>query len=598
MAALFAIALATLLGFIPPLLIRLVLDTLLGGQPLDRWNAIWTPALGGVEFLRTHLWVVAVALLAITGVQGLFTYYRGRWSAVASENVAKRMRERLYDHIQKMPYAYHVNTETGDLVQRCTSDLETIRRFLASELVEVGRAIFMLLLVIPVMWSLSIPMTLVSMATVPFIFAFSVIFFVKVRHAFKASDESEGALSAMLQENLNGIRVVKAFCRQPYEIDRFDERSLNFREKTYRLIRLLAVYWCLSDTLCMMQYGAALVFGALWTIQGQLSVGVLVVFLTYVSSLLWPIRQMGRILTDMGKTMVSVNRIAEILDAPTEPYEDENGTMPRLHGQIEFENVSFGYTTEQPVVNGVSFTAQPGQTVAILGPTGSGKSSLINLLPRLYEYTGGSIRLDGRELREYPRRSLRRQIGIVLQEPFLYARSIRDNIRLGVESDDIGAVHEASQIAALHDVVLEFEQGYDTLVGEKGVTLSGGQKQRAAIARAVIKNAPILIFDDALSAVDTETDARIRAALKQRQGRATTILISHRLSTLSQADLILVLENGQITQSGTHDELIAQDGLYQRIWNIQNALEKEVEIHEDTTILSTTDEPEETECPA
>jgi ATP-binding cassette, subfamily B, bacterial len=575
MIAVLAIAAVAVLGFIPPLLIRLTLDTLLGGKPVDQWNALWVPLMGGVEYLRGNLWVVALALLILTALQGVLNYIKGRWSAEASENVAKRLRERLYDHIQKLPYAYHVSTETGDLIQRCTSDLETIRRFLAVELVEVGRAVFMLVLALPIMVSLSPAMTLVSMAVIPPILAFSIIFFTKARKAFKKSDEAEGALSALLQENLSGIRVVKAFCRQNYEMGRFDERSSDFRDKTYRLIRMLALYWSSSDLLCMIQVGAVLGLGAFWAAQGKISVGVLVVFLTYVNSLLWPIRQMGRILTDMGKTIVSVTRIGEILDREAEPYEDESESLPDIQGEIAFEGVGFEYAPGKPVLKDISFNAKPGQTIAILGPTGSGKSTLINLLPRLYEYTG-SIRIDGRELRDIPRRFLRRRIGVVLQEPFLFARTVGDNIGFGMEIVEPAQIEDAARIASLHDVVLDFEQGYETMVGEKGVTLSGGQKQRTAIARAVIKDAPIMIFDDALSAVDTETDARIRAALRKRKGRAVTFLISHRLSTLSQADLILVLEDGRITQSGTHAQLVIRDGLYQRIWNIQNALEKEV----------------------
>ncbi|MDF2522085.1 MAG: transporter [Clostridia bacterium] len=425
------------------------------------------------------------------------------------------------------------------------------------------------------MLSLDVRMTIISMAVVPIIFVFAIMFFMKVKKAFKASDEAEGRLSTVLQENLTGVRVVRAFARQSYEIDKFDDKNVEYRDLTYNLIKLLAGYWCVSDFLCMLQIGMVLVFGSYWTSIGNISLGTLVVFTTYESMLLWPVRQMGRILTNLGKTMVSLKRIEEILEQPAEQPAD-NEQQPKIKGAIEFKNVSFGYNEGTQVLQDVSFKVKPGQTVAILGPTGSGKTSLMHLLPRLYDFKEGSITIDGTDIRKIEKKWLRKHIGIVLQEPFLYSKTIIDNIGLAKENVTENDIYDAARIASVHDVIEEFEKGYETLVGERGVTLSGGQKQRVAIARTLILNTPVLIFDDSLSAVDTETDASIRRALKHREKKATTFIISHRITTLCEADFILVLDEGKVVQTGTHQELINKPGLYQRIWSIQNALEEEI----------------------
>lgn len=575
--AILSVAFATAFTLAGPLVISFTIDSVIGNEPMEVpiWIGNIIDSLGGKGTLVQNLWICSLALITLTMGRGVFTYLRGKWSAVASESIAKNLREKVYDHLQHLSYEYHVKAETGDLIQRCTSDIETIRRFLAVQFVEIGYAIFMVTFVLSILLSLNVKLTLIAMTVVPVIFVAAIVFFVKMRNAFQKSDEAEGRLSNVLQENLTGIRVVRAFARQQYEIDKFDEKNVEFKGLTYRLIKLLAWYWALSDIVCLLQIGAVLIFGAYWAAAGEISLGTLVVFTTYEGMLLWPIRQMGRILADFGKMIVSLKRIAEILDEPLE-ITDENQLKPELKGDIEFKDVYFEYEKNRPILKNVSFKIKQGQTVAILGPTGAGKSTLIHLLGRLYDYQSGSIKIDGIELKEIDKKWIRKNVGIILQEPFLYSKNIRDNIKIAQKDATDSQVFEAAQIASVHDVILDFEKGYDTLVGERGVTLSGGQKQRVAIARTIINDYPVLVFDDSLSAVDTETDANIRKALKTRKENTTTFIISHRISTLSEADIILVLDGGELVQSGTHEELVAQQGLYRRIWEIQNSLEEEL----------------------
>lgn len=576
-----AVGASIFLRFVWPMLLRATIDSVIGDKPIE--TSGWLQPmivrifdfLGGKSTLEQSLWMCSIMLILLTLSRGIFLFFKGKWSAIASESITRNIRDKVYDHLQYLPYDYHVKAKTGDLIQRCTSDVETIRRFLAMQLVEVGNALFMLFFALSFMLQMSVKMTLVSLALVPVIFAFAIIFFLKVKIAFKASDEAEGSLSTVLQENLTGVRVVRAFARQKYEIDKFDERNVEYRDLTYRLIKLLAWYWSMSDFMSLTQIVAVTVLGTYWAAQGIITLGTLLAFSTYVGMLLWPVRQLGRVLTDMGKALVSIERIQEILEEPIEEL-DDGLTLDELQGDIEFQNVDFWYEPGKPILQNVSFKVEAGKTVAILGPTGSGKSTLISLLPRLYDIQRGKILIDGIDLKKISKRCLRKNVGIVLQEPFLFSRTLKDNISLAAENTEENQVFKAAQIASVHDVIQSFEAGYNTAVGEKGVTLSGGQKQRVAIARTIINGSPILIFDDSLSAVDTETDAAIRRRLKKLKNKATTFIISHRLTTLAEADMILVLEHGRIVQQGTHPELIEEEGLYKRVWAIQNSLEAEL----------------------
>ena len=533
---------------------------------------------------------MGLVIIALYLLNGVFQYLRARWTATASESIAKNMRDRLYAHLQTLPYDYHVKAKTGDLIQRCTSDVETIRRFLQTQIVEVFRAVLMLAVALVLMLGMNVKMTLVSMVLVPPLFVFAMLFFKWVRRSFTLADEAEGKMSAILQENLTGVRVVRAFGRQQFEIDKFDEANDDLWKKNRRLCDLLAIYWPGSDFLSMAQTGVTLVYGVFLAATAStsgLSVGDMTKFVSYIGMLLWPIRQMGRILSDMGKSMVSFDRLDEILSA--KPEEDApDATDAPVDGDIEFDHVGFEYEKMNPVLIDVDFKVKAGETVAILGATGSGKSTLMHLLQRLYDVDEGrgAIRIGGTDIRKIRKSHLRSRIGLILQEPFLYSRTVKDNIGIAVREPSDEQIFEAARTASAHEFITGFENGYDTIVGERGVTLSGGQKQRVAIARTLIRENDILIFDDSLSAVDTETDKAIREALRESRAEggkgATTFIISHRLTTLSEADRIIVLQNGRVAQTGTHEELIHQDGLYRRIYLIQSALEEELNATEES----------------
>lgn len=571
--AIICVALGTVISIINPLILQVTIDSIIGDLPLDL--PAWLQArLGWItnnEQLLKNLMLAGLSLVLLTILNGVFLYFRGKWSAAASEGIAKNLRDELYNHLQHLSYDYHVKAKTGDLIQRCTSDVEQVRLFLGVQLVEVARAVFIISISFIIMLKIYVNLTLVAIAAIPLIIGHSYYFYILVKKIFKDADEAEARMSTVLQENLTGVRVVKAFARENYEIGKFEEMNRDYRDKVHRVIRNMAWYWSISDLFCLIQIAAVLVAGVYWTVQGEISLGNLVVFVSYESMLIWPVRQLGRILTDLGKMQVAIDRIQEILEEETE-FPAEEGLKPEIKGEISFNKVSFAYGDGQPVLRNVSFRVKRGQTVAVLGPTGSGKSTLVHLLTRLYDCQGGSIEIDGYDIKEIDKKWLRKHVGLVLQEPFLFARTIKENIAFANPAAGENDIYEVARIAAVHEFIEEMEEGYDTPVGERGVSLSGGQKQRIAIARTLIRNCPILIFDDSLSAVDTETDLQIRKALQERSKETTTFIISHRINTLSMADLILVLEDGEIAQMGSHEELIRQEGMYRRIWEIQNSI--------------------------
>lgn len=575
-AAMISTVFTVAIEFITPIILAETLDYYLQGKPsrMPAFVNSLVESMGGREFMANNLWIAGLAMVGLNLLSGVFAFIKGRAQSVAGENVSLTLRERLYRHIQRLPFAYHVKAETGDLVQRCTSDVETVRRFLSMQLMQVVNAVMMITVALVYLFRENVKITLISMIMIPGLFLFAWLFFKWVIKNFRLSDEAEGKMSAVLQENLTGVRVVRAFGQQEYEVEKFEKVSQDFRKKSFKLCKLLAVYWATSDLLSMIQSMLTLLACVYFAIQGEITVGTLTIFCSYIWKLLWPIRQLGRILSDAGKSKVALDRIQEILGVPEEP-EEPNAKKPPLKGDIVFDHVTFGYESGRDVLKDMSFTIPAGKTVAILGATGSGKSTVVHLIQRLFDVKNGEIRIGDTPIREIDRYYLRSRVGLVLQEPFLYSKTLKENVGIAVRSPSDEEIDRAAEDAAAKQFILESENGYETLVGERGVTLSGGQKQRIAIARTLMKENDILIFDDSLSAVDTETDAQIRAALKKRSRDTTTIIISHRIVTLAQADLILVMEDGRITQQGTHDQLIHESGLYSKIFSIQSALEEE-----------------------
>jgi ATP-binding cassette, subfamily B, bacterial len=533
---------------------------------------------GVARFTEVSL-AIALGFIALALVQGLFTFLSGKLAAQTSEGLALRLRDYLFDHIQRLSFTYHDKMQTGELIQRCTSDIDAIRRFFAEQAIGVGRIILLFAINFIALLTLHWQLALLSVMVVPLIALLSYFFFQRVSKAYDAFQNQEARLSTALQENLSGVRVVKAFSRQVYEQNKFETENAEKLRLGEKLLVMHAAYWPSSDILTGFQLLLGLFVGARLAIDGDITVGT---YLAYAGMIIWiiyPMRELGRLLVQMSTGLVSYGRLVELIREEREYLgKEETPPLADIQGSVVFEHVSFGYEKDKHVLRDISFAVQAGQTVALLGSTGSGKTTLLGLLPRFYDYTDGSIKVDGIELHKYPRYFLRQNIGIVEQEPFLFSRSIRENIAYGAgrEVSDL-EVEEAAQAAALHETILSFPEGYNTLIGEKGVTLSGGQKQRVALARTLLKNPRILILDDATSAVDTETESEIRGALNRLMENRTSFIIAHRIQSVMLADLILVMDKGHIVQRGHHEDLMAQDGIYRRTYDMQAQIELELE---------------------
>ncbi len=524
---------------------------------------------------------IALAFIGLSLVMGLFAFISGALAGRTAEGIAKRVRDYVFDHIQHLTFTYHDQTNTGELIQRSTSDIDAIRRFFADQAIGIGRISMLFLVNLGALLILDWRLALISIIVVPFTITLSVVFFGRVSKAYEKYQEQDAVLSSRLQENLTGVRVVKAFARQAYEIDKFETENWEKYLRGKRLLLMHSGYWPVSDILTGIQMLGGLAVGGLMAINGTITVGAYITYAGLLVWILWPIRNLGRLIVQMSSGLVSFDRVMTVVKEKREPL-DTGKYLPESEvvGSLEFENIGFAYddAPNVSVLQEINFSVKPGQVIALLGSTGSGKTTLANLLPRFYEYTEGKILLDGVELKQYPRSYLRNQIGTVEQEPFLFSRTIGENITYGIDREVTQEeVEEAAKAAAVHDSIMTFPDKYDTIVGEKGVTLSGGQKQRVAIARTIIKNPRILIFDDATSSVDLETEADIRRALEHLMEHRTTFIIAHRIQSVEHADLIVVLDKGRIIQSGTHDELLAQEGVYRKIYDIQTQIDAELE---------------------
>ena len=580
--AILSAAMNSLAEMINPQIIRIALDHVIGSQPAD---ALAAPVLalverfGGFAYLRQNLWIMAIAIVIVAFFGVIGQYLFRVCNTKGAETLVKTMRDRLYAHIARLPFGWHMKNRTGDIIQRCTSDIDTLKRFVAEQLTSLFRIAILLILSLSFMISMNPLLALIAFLPMPLILAYSMRFHKKIGAGFLDCDENEGKLSAMAQENLTGVRVVRAFGRERYEKDRFEAHNEYYTGLWVKLSKVMSTYWSSADVFSGLQVMLIVVFGAVFCLQGRMIPGEYVAFLSYNQLLVWPIRMLGRMISEMSKAGVSIDRIAYIMNSEEE-QDEPDAVDADMTGDICFEHVNFGYENSPQMLFDIDFTIPAGTTLGILGGTGSGKSTMMALLDKLYlvEPGKGRITIGGVDVRKIRTEHLRRHIGMVLQEPYLFSRTLEENIAITRPELRRDEVREAAQAACLDETIESFAKGYETFVGERGVTLSGGQKQRAAIARTLTQNTPIMIFDDSLSAVDTETDAKIRAALQKRFGTATVILISHRITTLSKADQILVLDKGRIIERGSHDELKAAGGIYQKIYEIQSGAGEEAAV--------------------
>ncbi|MBO5501423.1 MAG: ABC transporter ATP-binding protein [Clostridia bacterium] len=572
-------ALAALMDMLTPQIVRMAVDNVVGNTDTTYTDWIMTLVnkVGGFAYLRDHLWILAVAVALVALVKVIAQYAFRLSNTMGTETLVKTMRDTLFGHIEHLPFSWHMQNRTGDIIQRCTSDIDTTRNFVSEQMTNLLRILILLVLSMIFMMGMNVPLTLIALAPMPVIILYSVLFHNKLHKGFQACDESEGKLSAMAQENLTGVRVVRAFGRERYEKDRFENHNEEYTGLWIKLGRLMSSFWASSDVLSGIQVMLVVIFGAVMCVNGKMTAGSYIAFLSYNGMLVWPIRQLGRMISEMSKAGVAIDRIRYIMESPVE-QDKPDAICPDLTGDICFEHVDFAYENSPHILHDINFTMKAGTTLGILGGTGSGKSTMMLLLDRMYDLPAenGRITIGGVDIADMKAEHLRSHIGMVLQEPFLFSRSLKDNIGITDDGLTLSDIREAAKAACLDDAIEGFTKGYDTFVGERGVTLSGGQKQRAAIARMLTQNTPIMIFDDSLSAVDTETDAKIRKALEKRFGSASIILISHRITTLSKADKIIVLDRGRIAEMGTHEELKSAGGIYQRIYEIQSPSMKEV----------------------
>ena len=572
-ACIAASLLFTVCELVIPQIIRVSVDSLIGNAPVKVAAAKpIVAALGGVDRLRRDLWIPAALMAGFGLLSAIMRYCVNLYSSKAGETLVKTSRDLLYHHIQHLPWKWHMENPTGDIIQRCTSDVERIKTFFEEQFVPVFRMLAMIVFALVCMALMNWKLALVPAIMFPIIIVYSLLFHNSIRERFTACDESEGVLSTIAQENLTGVRVVRAFGCEEYERERFEKQNEDYTSLWVRLCRTLSDFWAVGDATACIQTMLVVVLGSLLCVRGEMTEGEFVSFAIYNTMSISPVRRLGRVISEMSKMGVSVSRISEVLDAPCEQDKPDAEPAP-MDGDIVFDHVTFRYETGPDVLSDVSFTIPAGTSFGVLGGTGSGKSSLILMLCRLYAPSEGRVTIGGQDIADMPAAWVRGHIGVVLQEPFLFSRTIEENI--GICGADHETVKKAAQTACIADDIEQFADGYQTMVGERGVTLSGGQKQRVAIARMLTKKTPVIIFDDSLSAVDTQTDERIRAALDRDLTGATSIIISHRITTLMDCDNILVLERGKVLQLGTPQALLQQDGLFRQIYDMQMSIGEE-----------------------
>jgi ATP-binding cassette subfamily B protein len=571
--ALVSLFIVSYLRTLTPLFGQHIIDVILGfsdkGSKLPKFFADFLIA----DTLNKQLFLASVMIVVIAFFRAALIFTQRASSGIFAEKVAYDLRNNLYKRLRDADYYFHSHSETGDIIQRCTTDVEMYKRFISEQSIEVARLVLLVGLSIYQMSRLNVTIMWVSLIIAPILLASAAFYFSKVEKMFNEIEKNEAQMTTHVQENVSGARVVKAFANEAYEVGKFKKLNRKFTDSDMGLVKKMAIFWSSTDFLSFIQFFIIAIIGIIFASRQTITIGEFTAFLAYAGNIIWPMRQLGRLVGDFSKTVVSVSRLDHIMANPGEYVNEENKETPDIEGNIQFKNVSFKFAdSKEDQISDVNFEVKKGQTVAIIGKTGSGKSTLMNLMIRLLENQKGEILVDGVDIRNIEKHHLRKNIGVILQEPFLFSKSVKDNISIADNSSDTARVSNVAKIAQVHNDIMNFEKGYDTLVGERGVTLSGGQKQRVAIARMLLQPKPILVFDDSLSAVDTETDIQIRRALQKEWKDSTVFIITHRITTASEADKILVFEDGTIKESGTHEELIKRDGLYKNIWEIQSQI--------------------------
>ena len=521
------------------------------------------------------LLAVGLTMIFLQAIRSVLRFVDNYYQGALAQYIGYDMRLAIYDHVMDLSYSYHNHSDIGDLIQRSTTDVDQTSTFIASQvpgLIDIFVTVFIGAFRV---YQISPTLMWVSLISVPITALSSVIYFRYCNKQFSIIEKAESKMTTIIQENVNSARVVRAFANEKYEFEKMDQANRDFTKKNGKFNNVMAFFWGSSDFLVFLQYSLTITVGIFLAKDGLLGSEDIIACLMLMGMLIWPMRGLGRIIASFGKATVACNRIDEVLSIPSE-YTVNGTKQPVIEGNIEFQHVSFKFEDDQKhLLKDVSFKIQAGQTVAIVGKTGSGKSTICNLITRMLEIDSGDILIDGVSIKEIDKKYLRKNIKMVLQDPFLYTKTVYENISIVDASMPKEKVYEASEMAALHQEVLKFDKGYKTIVGEKGTTLSGGQKQRVAIAPMLVSDSNVIIFDDSLSALDTKTDLMIRQALKKKKNKQTMIIITHRSTTAKEADLIIVLDQGKIAQIGKHEELVQQEGLYKELWGIQGELEEE-----------------------
>ena len=571
LAVMFA-GLVSMLEMVNPRIIGYTVDCVLDDKEstLPTFVNRLIESIGGRGYLVGHLHVIALAVIFFALLSALCRYLFRLNNAKGAERLVKTMRDELFTHILGLPFSWHAENRTGDIIQRCTSDVEQIKMFLSEQLTSLFRISVLLAMSIAFMMRINVRLALCALAFVPVIMGYSYYFHRKIGSAFQKVDEEEGRLSSIAQENLTGVRVVRAFGREKYERTRFEKQNSAYTAMWVRLMDLMAAFWCSGDMISYLQILVIVAYGAALCVQGVLTAGAYIEFISYNNLMLWPVRWLGRVVANLSKAGISIERLMYIMNAEQEKDASDCIEAP-MDGDIVFEHVSFQYENASgKALDDVSFVIPAKSTFGIIGSTGSGKSTLMYLLDKVYETNDGVVSVGGVDVRKIKSSWLRQNVGMVLQEPYLFSRKLSENIAIAKADASMEEIRHVACIAAIDDSIEKFSDGYDTYVGERGVTLSGGQKQRTAIAQMLIKKPPIMVFDDSLSAVDAETDEKIRHALKESIGESTVILISHRITTLMECDNIIVMDHGRVIEQGSHAALLEKGGVYRRIYDLQS----------------------------